>query len=103
MKRKLAIWKPSFNFGTVDSKIHTEKYNVIFDELRVTRCLIVIYLGLKQITYSPMEHVIQFTYGIAGLEISENRHLPCITKFIGIHGEKLIFSRNFKIFTCPAA
>ena len=23
----------------------------------------------------------------AGLEISENRHLPCITKFIGIHGE----------------
>ena len=39
----------------------------------------------------------------AGLEISENRHLPCITKFIGMHGENLIFSRNIKIFTCPAA
>ena len=39
----------------------------------------------------------------AGLEISENRHLPYITKFIGIHGENLIFSRNIKIFTCPAA
>ena len=39
----------------------------------------------------------------SGLEISENRHLPCITKFIGIHGENLIFSRNIKIFTCPAA
>ena len=38
----------------------------------------------------------------AGLEISENRHLPCITKLIGIHGENLIFSRNIKIFTCPA-
>ena len=38
-----------------------------------------------------------------GLEISENRHLPSITKFIGIHGENLIFSRNIKIFTCPAA
>ena len=39
----------------------------------------------------------------SGLEISENRHLPCITKCIGIHGENLIFSRNIKIFTCPAA
>ena len=39
----------------------------------------------------------------SGLEISENRHLLCITKFIGIHGENLIFSRNIKIFTCPAA
>ena len=38
-----------------------------------------------------------------GLEISENRHMPYITKFIGIHGENLIFSRNIKIFTCPAA
>ena len=42
-------------------------------------------------------------YMSTGLEISENRHLPCITKFIGIHGENLIFSRNIKIFTCPAA
>ena len=40
---------------------------------------------------------------VPGLEISDNRHLPCITKFIGIHGENLIFSRNIKIFTCPAA
>ena len=43
------------------------------------------------------------TFPYSGLEISENRHLPCITKFIGIHGENLIFSRNIKIFTCPAA
>ena len=42
-------------------------------------------------------------YSAQGLEISENRHLPCITKFIGIHEENLIFSRNIKIFTCPAA
>ena len=39
----------------------------------------------------------------SGLEISENRHLPCITKCIVIHGENLIFTRNIKIFTCPAA
>ena len=42
----------------------------------------------------------------AGLEISEIRHLPCITKYIAytrIHGKNLIFSRNIKIFTCPAA
>ena len=40
---------------------------------------------------------------VSGLEISENRHLPCITKSIHIYGENLIFTRNLKIFTCPAA
>ena len=44
-----------------------------------------------------------FKFQYTDLKISENRHLPCITKFIGIHGENLIFSRNIKIFTCPAA
>ena len=37
---------------------------------------------------SKNSSIILFT---AGLEISENRHLPCITKFIGIHGENLFF------------
>ena len=39
----------------------------------------------------------------SGLEISEKRHLPSITKNIGIYGKMLIFTRNIKNFTCPAA
>ena len=39
----------------------------------------------------------------AGLEISGNRHLPCIRKIIGYMRKILIFTRNNKTFTCPTA
>ena len=43
------------------------------------------------------------TLTLIGFEIYENRHLPCITQIIGIYGKNLIFTRNIKIFACPAA
>ena len=35
----------------------------------------------------------------AGLKISENRHLPCITKIIGIYGGKFYFPIEISKFS----
>ena len=45
----------------------------------------------------------QIFLGGAGLEISENRHLPCITKLLAYMGENLIFTRNIKNFHLPCS
>ena len=38
---------------------------------------------------------------LPGLEISENRHLPCITKNIGIYGGKFNFQYKYQNFHLP--
>ena len=46
---------------------------------------------------------IRSRYNQAGLKISWNRHLPCITKNIGIYGKMLIYNGNHRKFHLPCS
>ena len=73
-----------------------EKGNLAVYQLKITHCIL-IFQGVGG--GGPF---INLLYS-AGLEISENKHLPCITKTIGIYGKKIDFYLKYQNFHLPCS